>query len=147
MPKKNLSSAKKKAWAALSKAVRYAHAYDGDNCKCVTCETVKHWKEMQAGHFIPKVQGNGIYFEIENVHPQCYRCNINLGGNGAEYYPYMLKTYGQGMIDILKEKQREIVKFSIFDYQEMEQHYKQEFKRIDGLRKNGTTGIIEIEGY
>jgi NinG protein len=145
--KVKLGNAKKKAWSALSKAVRYAHAYDGDNCSCVTCGQTKHWKEQQAGHFIPKAQGNAIYFEICNVHPQCYRCNINLGGNGAEYYPYMLKTYGQGMIDRLKEKQQTIVKFKTYDYEDIEKHYKEEFKRIEELRKNGQTGIIEAIGY
>ena len=147
MAKSKKQKAKERAWKALSKAVRYAHAYDGDNCKCVTCDTVKHWKEMQAGHFIPKAQGMGIYFELYDVHPQCYRCNINLGGNGAEYYPYMLRTYGQGMIDILKEKQHSILKLNEFDFIDIAKHYEQEFKVLEEKRKAGVTGIIEIMGY
>jgi|TARA_S200002703_G_scaffold98191_1_gene84885 5-methylcytosine-specific restriction endonuclease McrA len=139
--------AKEKAWSALSKAVRYAHAYDGDNCKCVTCSTVKHWKELQAGHFIPKAQGNSVYFELHNVHPQCYRCNINLGSNGAEYYPYMLRTYGQGMIDRLKEKQQMIVTFREGDFNEIAKHYKEEFERIEQMRKDGHAGIIDLIAY
>jgi len=147
MKKQTLSKSKKKAWTETSRAIRYAHAYDGDNCTCVTCGLTKHWKEQQAGHFIPRAQGNALYFEARNIHPQCYRCNINLGGNGAEYYPYMVERYGQGMIDILKEKQQTIVKFSIDDYNEMAKHFKSEFNRVDELRKNGQQGIIEIQSW
>ena len=102
MKKKTLSKAKKAAWSALSKLVRYSHAFDGDHCKCVTCHTVKHWKELQAGHFEPKAKGTLAYFCMSppNVHPQCYRCNMNLEGNRTEYYPYMLKEYGDGAVNL-----------------------------------------------
>lgn len=86
---------------------------------------------MQAGHFIPKAQGNAIYFIEENVHPQCYRCNINLGGNGPEYYKFMLDTYGQEKIDELMEKSKTVVKFTIHDYEEMIEDVQEKLKEYE----------------
>lgn len=147
--KPKLSTAKKKAWDALSKAVRYSHAYDGDNCQCVTCLTVKHWKEMQGGHFEPKVKGTAAYFCMNppNVHPQCYHCNMSLEGNRTEYYPYMINRYGEGAVELLKEKIREKLILRVHDYQDIEKHYKKEFERIEAMRKDGHTGIIDVVGY
>lgn len=80
---------------------------------------------MQAGHFIPKAQGNAIYFEESNVNTQCYRCNINLGGNGPEYYSFMLQKYGQDEIDRLKWLAKTTVKFTVQDYLDIEKKYKE----------------------
>lgn len=85
---------------------------------------------MQAGHFIPKAQGNAIYFAEENIHPQCYRCNINLGGNGAAYYPYMLDMYGQEMIDELNELKETNLKFTAADHIEAIEDLKQKLKEM-----------------
>ena len=67
---------------------------------------------MQAGHFIPQAQGNAVKWDLRNIHPQCYRCNINLGGNGAEYYPFMEETYGKEVIDELRQRSNTTVKIS-----------------------------------
>lgn len=100
---------------------------------CVTCGIVKPWKELQAGHFIARAQGLGTYFDLRNVHTQCYRCNVNLGGNGPEYYPYMLKRYGQGTIDELKRLSNTTVKFTRADYEQMIEDMKQKLKDLDDV--------------
>ena len=148
-PKKKkikLGVAKKKAWEALSKVVRYANS-DGEYASCVTCGITKPWKELQTGHFIPKAQGNAIYFALENCNPQCYRCNINLGGNGAEYYPYMLRAYGEEIIKRLKVAQQMTVNYRVNDYLAIAEHYTNEFNRISDLRSQGRTGVIQIVSY
>jgi hypothetical protein len=122
-PKKvSLSAAKKKAWAALSRWIRVKDSRVGF-CTCVTCGWTGEVSSMQSGHWIPKAQGTAIYFEETNIHPQCYRCNINLGGNGPEYYSFMLRTYGQEEIDRLKALAKTTVKFTVLDYQAIEQKY------------------------
>ena len=86
----------------------------------MTCGWTGEISAMQAGHWIPKAQGSAIYFEETNIHPQCYRCNINLGGNGPEYYTFMLRTYGQEELDRLKALAKMTVKFTVEDYQAIE---------------------------
>ena len=34
-----------------------------DMATCVSCGVVKHWKEMDCGHFIPKSRANAIRYE------------------------------------------------------------------------------------
>jgi Bacteriophage Lambda NinG protein len=114
-----LTAAKKKAWSAMSKYIRVKYSHNGF-CSCVTCGWTGEIASMQAGHWIPKAQGNAIFFEETNVHPQCYRCNMNLGGNGPEYYSYMLRTYGQSELDRLKALAKTTVKYTVADYQAIE---------------------------
>ena len=119
MKKPTKKKLRKTLWDLTSEYIRRKYADDNGYCSCVTCGMTKHWKEMQAGHFIPKAQGNAIYFVEENIHPQCYRCNMNLGGNGPEYTPFMELTYGKEKVDELRKLAATTVKFTISDYQDM----------------------------
>ena len=142
--KKKLSWYKKKLWRLTSEYVRKRDARErlgdvrgmgsnrnSDNGQCVTCGIIKPIKELQAGHFIPRAQGNATYFDLRNVHTQCYRCNINLGGNGAEYYPYMLDRYGQETIDELRRLSNTTVKFTRSDYEDMIEDMQEKLKGLD----------------
>jgi len=122
--RKTISTSKKKAWAWLSRYIRLRDSDEFGICKCVTCPNTSHWKKMQAGHFIAAAQGNATRYIEENIHAQCYRCNINLGGNGAEYYPFMVRTYGKRFTDDLRAK-KGVKKISIAEFEEMELYYKQ----------------------
>ena len=57
---------------------------------------------MQAGHFIPGRRGLCFFME-DNIHPQCYGCNIKKSGNLIKYWPYMIKRYGQKRVDEMIE--------------------------------------------
>lgn len=145
--KRNLSACKKAAWDALSKCVRYSHASDGMFAACVTCGEASAWRDLDAGHFIAKNASNAVYFDVRNVHPQCTTCNFFKHGNLAEFYPYMLREYGGGVIEQIKEKRHMHMQWKTGDYEEMEQHYKSEFGRMQKLRAQGVTGRIEIVGW
>lgn len=112
----------------MSKYIRMKHSDEFGFCSCVTCGLTKHFSQMQAGHFIARAQGNACYFEEPNINCQCYRCNVNLGGNGAEYYPYMVKTYGQDEIDRLRALSNTTLKFTKNDLLNMEKELKEKVK-------------------
>ena len=116
---KTITSLRNKLWKLTSLYVRLRGSDFDDNCSCVTCGHTRHYKEMQAGHFIAKAQGNATAWDLRNIHPQCYRCNINLGGNGAEYFPFMLKTYGSEVVDELRQLSNTSRKISRVQYEEM----------------------------
>ena len=120
---KKLTPLKNKLWKIISEYIRRKYADEHGMVSCVTCEVRKHWKEMQAGHFIPQAQGNSVRWLEDNIHPQDYRCNINLGGNGAEYYPFMIETYGQDRVDELRRLSRQTVKLTASDYERLIQEY------------------------
>lgn len=108
----------------MSAADRHGYA------TCVTCGNRKHWKEMQAGHFVPQAQGNAARFDANNVHVQCYRCNINLGGNGAEYSAYILSKYGEEEYDRLRQLARVSRKITRYEYEMMISEYQEKIKRL-----------------
>lgn len=85
---------KDKCWAAFSIYIRMKHADPHTGLvKCVTCGVWKHWKEMQAGHFVPS-RSNSILFDERGVYPQCYSCNVCRHGNTHEYIEFMKRTVG-----------------------------------------------------
>ena len=121
-----LSTLTKKRWKLTSKYIRltYADPHTGMS-HCVTCGKVYHYKDLQAGHFIPQAQGNAVKWDFRNIHPQCYRCNINLGGNGAEYYPFMEEVYGKEVINELRALSNTTVKISREEHLEVIENLKQ----------------------
>jgi len=116
--KVKVSALKKKLWKLTSLYVRLENSSNG-YVNCVSCGRNMHWKESQAGHFVPKAQGNSIYFDLRNIHPQCYRCNINLGGNQVEYFVYMENKYGREVIEELRALSKTTLKITVSDYNEM----------------------------
>lgn len=124
---KTLSYYKNKFWSVFSQYIRIR-----DKGQCFTCPTKKHWKKMQAGHMVPRASGGlSLYFHEQNVHCQCYRCNINLGGNGAVYAKNFVTKYGQDDFDeIMRLKDQGYQKYTIQDYKDLAEEYK---KKVDGL--------------
>lgn len=81
MKKKTPAQLKKILWKHFSLYIRKR-----DKFTCFTCGRKGDGQGMHAGHFIPKsVGGLALYFHEDNVHAQCYNCNINLSGNQYEY--------------------------------------------------------------
>lgn len=119
---KSLKTLKSKAWKLFSEWVR-CRDVDKNNLglgftQCVTCLTAKPWKQMQAGHFIPKSHGLVYFFHEKNVHPQCEYCNIWDKENAKiKYTQWMMKKYGPGIIDELQQLKQTPVKYSRGDYE------------------------------
>lgn len=69
---------------------------------CYTCDKEVDGSNRQLGHFIPNSVGGALLrYNLDNLRIQCYYCNINLGGNGSEFYRRLLKENGQEYIDKL----------------------------------------------
>ena len=119
---------KKKFWTVFSLYVRKR-----DKFKCFTCDNRGDGKGMHAGHFIPRASGGlSLYFDERNVNAQCYRCNINLGGNGAEYYKRMVEHYGQEVVDeIFVLRDTGYRKYTIESYQGLIEEYKEKIDELE----------------
>jgi len=115
--------AKARAWRACSIYIRTKASKDG-HCQCVTCKEWNPIKRTDAGHFISKSRGNAIYFEEENINPQCARCNRFHEGNKHMYTLYMIDTYGIEKVHELEALARTRVLFRLNDYLEIEAEYK-----------------------
>jgi hypothetical protein len=115
-------SLKKELDAVFSQYIRLKDAVDGI-ATCVTCGVKKPWKEMQAGHYISRKHLSTRWDEV-NVHCQCVGCNIFKKGAMDEYARFMIKKYGQGVLDDLAEKKNTIVKG--MDYERLIEDYRRE---------------------
>lgn len=127
------AKAKKQAWDVFSKWIRYREFNNPlGYVRCVTCQTIKHPKELQAGHFIPG-RHISVLFDERNCHPQCYHCNVGLKGNPVSYYKWMLEYYGQEIIDKLISLDKQPLKLKVFELVEIKEKYK---TLCGGLIKN-----------
>ena len=113
MPKKKKTIAKlvDEAAVLMQKLVRLKAADVDGYCKCVTCGVVKHWKEMQGGHFIGRKWTATKVLE-ENIHPQCPGCNGPLKGNMVSYTLYMQDMYGREFVEELQRLKTQTRKYT-----------------------------------
>lgn len=115
----SIKSLKNKAWKLMSEHVRKnrvsVHILGNGHCECVTCGCRKPYKEMHAGHFIHASKGSLVSYDDRNIHPQCVKCNTYQGGNLIEYTLYMQKTYGNEVIEELKQLKNTIMRRADFD--------------------------------
>jgi hypothetical protein len=136
-PKKmTLSKAKAKAWPVFSKFIRTRDALKTtgtlDEALCVTCDrrySLNKVGGLQAGHF---VQGRhpSVLFDERNCHAQCYGCNVMKKGNMVKYYKFMLKEYGQKVIDELEVLDTKLTFLSASDYLDIYEQYKEKLERL-----------------
>lgn len=81
----------------FSKFIRLRDALDNGYVRCVTCNAIHHWKQMDNGHFITRHQKhiNTKYHE-QNCHAQCTGCNNFGKGEQYKHGLYIDKRYGEG---------------------------------------------------
>jgi endogenous inhibitor of DNA gyrase (YacG/DUF329 family) len=102
LKKKTIGKLKLEAWKWTSIEVRTRNADWKGMVQCVTCGKRMHWREAQAGHFIPG-RRNNLIFDSRNIHVQCPACNVFLHGNLIPYYQFMQKTHGEKVIAELRQ--------------------------------------------
>jgi len=80
----------KKAWKLMSEWIRRKDAnLDGYN-ECYTCGHIKHYKEMNAGHF----KHDRLDFDLRNLKCQCVNCNQHNSGRLDVYAEHLIRDYG-----------------------------------------------------
>ncbi len=93
---------------------------------CYTCGRLglsgSNW---HTGHLWPKAAlGAYLKYDLRVLRPQCYHCNINLGGNGAVFYAKMLQENGpEYMMQLEMEKQISVKAYD--HYTKLLEEYKQ----------------------
>lgn len=108
MKKKTPAQLKKKLWKVFSQYIRLR-----DKGICFTCDRRCEGSGYHAGHFISKAAGGiSLYFNEDNVHGQCYHCNINLGGNS---YIFGTKLGKEKVDELYKIKQNIVIDFPFLD--------------------------------
>lgn len=111
---------KNKFWGVFSKYIR-----ERDEYICFTCGKEGKGKGMHAGHFIPRRSGGlSLFFHEENVWSQCFHCNINLGGNGAEFYRRLVERIGADRVEeLFRLRDQGFRQYTIQEYKDLIEEY------------------------
>jgi len=134
MRKSTSKTLKRKLWETFSLYIRLRDSDEKGYCRCISYGAVKPYKEMDAGHFIPKNKGLAIYFEEDNIHAQCRGCNSFLHGNLYDYGKALEHKIGQKRIDELKALSKTTKKFTLAEYQAMIDYYSTEIIKMKDNR-------------
>ena len=121
-PPKSRTVARKRAWSAVSKYIRYTAVEADGLVTCITCRRRYPVKKIQAGHWIPG-RTNSILFEEDAIHPQCYGCNVGKAGNPIEYWLWMEQHVGRERMDTLIDRWRKQQEYTLEDYIAYETRY------------------------
>lgn len=99
---KTIAQLKRKLWKEFSVFIRQR-----DKGVCFTCGKIDDWKNTDAGHYIDKsIGGANLYFDEQNVHCQCTKCNRYLSGNLGQYAMRLQWKYGAGILERLEAKKK-----------------------------------------
>jgi len=123
---KTLSTLKKDIWKWFSLYIKMKHSKDGLFCNCYTCgqRIAIGTSNCQAGHYYTKKGYPALYFDENNVRPQCYHCNINLSGNTVIFGENLEKEIGSEKMEDLKKRRHESIKLTRYDYTVLIEQYK-----------------------
>jgi len=105
--KAKISVIQRKLWELCKQITRKRYGNT-----CFTCErTGLEGSNFHTGHFLPKGScGSFLKYDLRNLRPQCYNCNINLGGNGAIFARQLALREGNDYVDKLFQDRNVSVK-------------------------------------
>ena len=109
-PKKkkiSISKLQKLLWVECKRIIRQKYGNI-----CYSCgKTGLVGSDWHTGHFIPNSSGGAfLRYNLSNLRPQCYHCNVNLGGNGVFYYRELVRREGTEYVEQLIADKNKIVK-------------------------------------
>ncbi len=136
--KMTVSKMKKKVWTEFSKYIRTRDCLRTTGCSswglCVSCGKRYHFKLLQAGHFLPGRHNATLFYE-RGCHAQCFYCNMRLYGNTLSYMDALIKLYGEGIIEELRENDKIIKKFIIPELEDLRIGFKSKLKEVLNAQK------------
>ena len=116
----------KKLDTVFSLYIRQRYADRNGMVKCCTCSTVKHWKEMDCGHFMSRKHMSTRWVE-DNCSTQCKKCNVFRYGEAYLFSVFL----GSELADSLYQMSKKTVKYSNVDLEEMIELYNKKVKYLD----------------
>ena len=119
--KQSISKLQREIWQHCKRIIRKKYGN-----YCYTCQTGpligRNW---HTGHMWPKASvGALLKYDLRILRPQCYNCNINHGGRGADFFLRMWEENGVEYMEQLK-KDRSVTVKAYPHYEELLTKYKE----------------------
>lgn len=110
--KQPISVIQRKLWDECKRIIRarYKHV-------CYTCgRSGLSGSNLHTGHMLAKASlGAYLKYDLRLLRPQCYNCNINLGGMGAVFIENMRRIEGDAYVDqILQDRQKTVKAYDFY---------------------------------
>ncbi len=117
--KQKISLIQRKLWNLCKILIRKKYGNS-----CYTCgQTGLQGSNWHTGHMWAKASlGAYMKYDLRILRPQCYNCNINRGGMGADFFSKMLMENGEEYMNQLK-KERQITVKAYDHYLELIEKY------------------------
>lgn len=121
-----LAKTKDKLWELCKQLTRIVHGH-----VCYTCGTYVEFPHT--GHFITDATcSTELSYDLKNLRPQCYQCNINKSGNWVEFEKRLIEDEGKAYIAELKRRNEKTkgLKYDILWYEKKIEEYEQLLKEL-----------------
>lgn len=117
--KQKISVVQRKLWKLCKEITRKKYGNT-----CYTCHQMGlsgvNW---HTGHLWAKASlGAYLKYDLRVLRPQCYNCNINRGGMGADFYQRMLIEIGEEKMAQL-QRDRQVIVNAMDHYQKLISEY------------------------
>jgi len=103
---KNTADSVYSKYRRLQEADRFGYV------KCVTCGKRMYWTDAEAGHYEGR-ETRTTRYDDQNVHPQCTKCNCFHEGRKPQYTLYLMKRYGNHIVEEIANRARATWKWVI----------------------------------
>lgn len=124
--KQPISKIQKLIWAECKRIIRDRYRKKGtvNTWTCYTCNKSIRGANCHTGHMLAKASlGAYLKYDLRLLRPQCYHCNVNLGGMGAVFIENMRKIEGDEYVDQILQDRNVTVKAYDF-YLELLEKYR-----------------------
>lgn len=112
----------KKLDQVFSEYIRKRNANEQGMVECFTCGSVKHWKSIDAGHFMSRSKYS-TRWDDKNVQVQCKACNVFKHGEQFKFSLKLDQVYGKGTAEELMIKSNNLQKISNFELESLIEEY------------------------
>jgi len=119
-----------KLWELCKQVIRKRYINPDGSWNCYTCDRrIDDPANAQTAHLIPSgACGALLRYHLDNLRVCCYHCNINLGGNAAEYYRRMEAEKGTVFMNYLFSLKNQSVKADEIFYSKLIKEYEELLK-------------------
>lgn len=120
--KTSLAKTKERLWQECRRIILQKYGNT-----CYTCgRTGLQGSNCHVGHFISSsVCSGALRYDLDNLRPQCYSCNIHKSGNWIAYEEHLTEEKGPNFVAELKKRNQETkgLKYDEIFYQNLINDY------------------------